>query len=110
MKNLSLAILLVALMALLAYKNPTLEDYNHYLRMSISQELQKESREGLDQIFSSFLSGIASGVVTSQTVRRDFVFFSLYTAPVGDEELKVLGVLSNFIVLEKPRFADKDKP
>ncbi len=107
MKRLSFVILLVGFLGLLAYKNPTLDDYNHYLRVSISQELQKDSKEGFDQIFSSFLGGIASGVVTSQTVRRDFIFFSLYDARIADEELRVLGVLSNFIVLKKPSFAEE---
>ncbi len=107
MKRLSFLIILVAFLGLLAYKNPTLDDYNQYLRMSIARELQKNSKEGLEQLFGTFLGGIASGVVTSQTVRTDFVFFSLYKARIGEEELKMLGILNNFIVLKKPSFKEK---
>jgi len=41
-------------------------------------------------------------MVTSQAVRNDYVFLSIYDIGLGKERLKALGILNNFFVLEAP--------
>ncbi len=48
------------------------------------------------------MGGIAGRVLSSQTVRTDYVLFSTYEVKFGKERLKALGIFGNFILLEKP--------
>jgi hypothetical protein len=54
------------------------------------------------QLLSPLLGGIAGNLVASQTVRTDYIFFSIYEVRLGKERLKAVGVLKNFVLLEKP--------
>ena len=51
---------------------------------------------------SSILGGIAGSVISSQTVRTDYILFSTYEVQFGKERFKALGIFRNFILLEKP--------
>jgi hypothetical protein len=46
------------------------------------------------------VSGVASGLLTSATVRSDYVFWSTYETTLGQDRLRALGILRNFRVLE----------
>lgn len=93
---------LIALFGLLAYTNPTMEDYDRFVHQSILKESQKEKPDSPATVFAPFLSGIVTSYVTSQTLRSDYVFFSIYEARIGKARLKAFGALKNFIVLESP--------
>ena len=50
----------------------------------------------------SLLGGFAANLMTTQTVRKDYVFFSTYDAGFGNEHLRAIGVLNNFYITESP--------
>jgi len=102
MKTLSILIVIMGVMGLLAYKNPSMEDYNQFLRQSIIEETHKAKGDPLGQALGALFGGLAGTLVTNQTIRRDYVFFSLYEAKFGNDKLKLLGILKNFLFIEKP--------
>jgi hypothetical protein len=102
MKLIASVIIVIALLGLMAYTNPSIDEYNTYIRQSIVKEGQKPKTDPVSQLLSPLLGGIAGTLVTSQTVRTDYVFFSIYEVRLGNERLKALGVLKNFVLLEKP--------
>jgi hypothetical protein len=97
-KSLFSIILLIALLGLLAYTNPSLESYETFIR----QQIIEESKTDLERALGLFFGGYASRFVASQTVRKDYVFLSTYDTGIGDEHLRTLGILNNFIILETP--------
>ena len=99
MKSLTATIFIVGLLGLLAYKNPTLDSYEHFMRQKITEESKTDVEKALGFFFGDF----ASRFVASQTVRRDYIFLSTYDTEFGGEHLRVLGILNNFIILETPQ-------
>jgi hypothetical protein len=95
-------IVAVALLGLLVYTNPSLDDYNNFIRQSIIKEGQKQKDDPVGQLLAPLFSGIAGNLVASQTIRTDNVFSRIYSLHFGKERIKALGVLKNFIFLEKP--------
>ncbi|MGQ0591270.1 MAG: DUF4359 domain-containing protein [Gammaproteobacteria bacterium] len=86
----------------MAYTNPTLDSYQQYLRQSILKG-SKQQENPVEQALGAVLSGVASGVIASQTVRTDYVFWSTYETPLTDSErLRAVGVLKNFFMIENP--------
>lgn len=102
MRLLSSVIILAGLLGLMAYTNPTLTEYNNFIRQQIVQETQKHKEDTFAKAFGNLLSGVGSSLVTSQTVRTDYLFFSVYEARLGKERVKALGVFNNFLLIEKP--------
>jgi len=98
----SIVVVLVALAALLVYTNPTRDDLGEFVHQYVMKESQKRMQDSRGQVLANFLGGIAGGVVSSQTVRRDYVLFSTYEVQLGKERFRALGILKNFILLEKP--------
>ena len=94
-------LIVISMLGLLAYTNPTLDHFEEYLHQSIIEETKKSS-DPLEQMFGGLLGGLASGFVARQTVRKDFVFFSTYDTQLDKDHLRVIGVLKNFFVLESP--------
>ncbi|MGH8478666.1 MAG: DUF4359 domain-containing protein [Gammaproteobacteria bacterium] len=102
MRSIVIGLFVIAAGALLAYTNPTLDSYQQYLRQSILKG-SKRQENPVEQALGTLLGGVASGVIASQTVRTDFVFWSTYETPVTDSErLRAVGLLKNFFVLENP--------
>ena len=102
MKSLSIIIVLLALAGLFVYTNPSSDDLGNYVRQYVMKESQKKMQEPSGQFLSSILGGIAGGVISSQTIRTDYILFSTYEVQFGKERFKALGILRNFILLEKP--------
>jgi len=72
------------------------------LQQSILKQA-KQKANPVEQALGNVLGGIASGVIASQTVRSDYVFWSTYETRLTDRErLRAIGVLNNFYVLENP--------
>lgn len=103
MKTLSIVILLVAVLGLMVYTNPSMSDFDTYIRQSVIKESEKQTKDSMGRFLGSIVGGVAGSVITSQTVRSDYVLFSLYEARLGTEKLKALGVCKNFILLESPK-------
>jgi hypothetical protein len=78
------------------------DDYNNFIRQNIIKEGQKQKNDPVGRLLAPLFSGMAGNLVASQTVRTDYVFFSIYSFQVGKERIKALGILKNFIFLEKP--------
>ena len=113
MKSLSITIALVALAGLMAYTNPSREDLGNYVRQYVMKESQKKMKDPSGQFLGTILGGVAGGVVSSQTVRTDYILFSTYEVQFGKERFKALGIFKNFILLEKPdleRFKTGNRP
>lgn len=109
MRLLAAVIIGVAVLGLMVYTNPRMEDYNGFIRQSVMKESQKRGHDSLDQAFGSLMGGIASGVLASQTLRTDYVFFSTYEVRFGKSHVKALGAFKNFVFLEKPEFLNELK-
>ncbi len=105
----SFLLVVIAVMGLLTYTNPSIDDYGDFIRQSIVQEVQKERLDGLGQIFSPLFGSIAGSLVASQTVRNDFIFFSLYEVELGKQRFKALGFLKRFLILEAPKGARPER-
>jgi hypothetical protein len=99
MKSISFAVVAVALLGLLVYTNPTLESYESF----VHQQIIQESKSDQDRALALLFGGILSGIATNMTVRKDYVFLSTYDTNIGDEHLRVLGIMKNFFILETPR-------
>jgi hypothetical protein len=102
MKSIVITIVLVALVGLMVYTNPSKDDLGNYVRQYVMKESQKKMKDPPGQFLSTILGGIAGGVMSSQTVRTDFILFSTYEVRFGKERFKALGIFRNFILLEKP--------
>lgn len=102
MKSLPIIITLAALVALMVYTNPTSDDLGNYVRQYVMKESQTKMQEPQGQFLGTILGGIAGGVISSQSVRTDYVLFSIYEVQFGKERFKALGLFKNFILLEKP--------
>ncbi len=101
-KSVVSTLVVVAVGALLAFTNPTLDSYQQYLRLSILKETKRQENP-VAHALGTLLGGVASGVIASQTVRTDFVFWSTYETPLTDSErLRAVGLLKNFFLLENP--------
>ncbi len=101
MKLFSIILILIALFGLLAYTNPKLDNYDQF----ISQQIIEETREAKDPVagaLGSLLGGFAANLMTKQTVRKDYVFFSTYDTAFGNEHMQAIGVLNNFYITENP--------
>jgi hypothetical protein len=102
MKSLAIIIVLLALATLMVYTNPSSDDLGNYVRQYVMKESQKKMQEPSGQFLSSILGGIAGSVISSQTIRTDYILFSTYEVQFGKERFKALGIFRNFILLEKP--------
>ena len=102
MKSSAIIIVLVALVGLMVYTNPSKDDLGNYVRQYVMKESQKRMKDPQGQFLSTILGGIAGSVMSSQTVRTDYILFSTYEVQFGKERFKALGIFRNFILLEKP--------
>jgi len=103
MKMLSVVIVVVAVLGLMVFTNPSMNDFDTYIRQRVIQESEKQTHDSVGRFLGSIVGGVAGSVITSQTVRSDYLLFSLYEARLGTEKLKALGVCRNFILLESPK-------
>ena len=104
MRTLAVVVAIVALLALMVYTNPSMDDFGNYVRQEVIRESQKETHGQLGQFVASMMGSIAGGLVSSQTIRTDYLVLSVYTLPLGDERIRALGIFRNFVLLEKPDF------
>jgi hypothetical protein len=102
MKSSAIIIALMALAALMVYTNPSKDDLSNYVRQYVMKESQKKIKDPQSQFLGTILGGIAGSVMSSQTIRTDYILFSTYEVQFGKERFKALGILTNFILLEKP--------
>ncbi|MGH8474930.1 MAG: DUF4359 domain-containing protein [Methylococcales bacterium] len=107
MKLIISIIALIGIIILLTVTNPKLETYEQFVDQQIKIETRKQ-QDPLANVIGSLFSGLATNFVIQQTVRQDFVLFSTYDTQFDDEHLKVIGLLNNFFITEKPGFVNKN--
>jgi energy-converting hydrogenase Eha subunit F len=103
MKLFSITLILIALLGLLAYTNPQLNNYDQFISQRITEETRKE-KDPMAGMLGSLFGGLAADLMTKQTVRNDYVFFSTYDTAFGNEHIRAIGVLNNFYITEDPEF------
>ena len=101
MKLFSIVLILIAMFGLLAYTNPKLDNYDQFVGQRITEETRK-AKDPMEGVLGSLLGGFAANLMTKQTVRKDYVFFSTYDTAFGNEQLWAIGVLNNFYITESP--------
>lgn len=101
MKFFSTVIILVALFGLLAYTNPKLDNYDRFINQRITEQTRRE-KDPMVGVLGSVLGGFAADLMTRQTVREDFVFFSTYDTAFGNEHIRAIGALNNFYLTKSP--------
>ena len=101
MKLFSITLILIALFGLLAYTNPKLDNYDQFISQRITEETRKE-KDTVAGTLGSLLGGFAANLMTKQTVRKDYVFFSTYDMAFENEHLRAIGILNNFYITENP--------
>jgi hypothetical protein len=101
MKLFSITLILIALLGLLAYTNPSLNNYDQFISQRIIEETRKE-KDPMAGALGSLLGSFAANLMTKQTVRKDYVFFSTYDTAFGNQHARAIGVLNNFYIMENP--------
>jgi hypothetical protein len=99
MKQFLITLILIALLGLLAYTNPNLDNYDQFISQRITEESRKE-KDPVAGALNSLFGGFAANLMAKQTVRKDYVFFSTYDTTLGDKHMRAVGVLNNFYVTE----------
>ncbi|SFI42288.1 protein of unknown function [Collimonas sp. OK307] len=95
--KLSSTIVVLSIVGLLAFTNPKLDSYEQYIHQLITQEANK--RDDVTRTLGTLFGGVASSLITSSTVRNNYVLFSTYDSNLGGRHLKFLGILGNFFQL-----------
>lgn len=98
MKSLVTSIISVAMLALLAFTNPKITDFEQFIGGQIMRESEKA--DDISRTLGFLFSGFAGGLIGNATERTDYVFFSIYDCNFGRNYIKVLGILGNFFVIE----------
>ena len=94
-------ITLIALFIILAYTNPTINSYKEYIHNQILETTRND--DGLTSFIVPLFSGFASNLIVSGTIRKDFIIFSYYDTSLGNENIKVLGLLGDFYLVESSK-------
>jgi hypothetical protein len=92
--KLSSTIVMVSIVGLLAFTNPTLDSYEQHIHQIINQEANK--RDDFTQALGTLFSGVASSFIANSTVRNNYILFSTYDSDLGNQHLKFVGILGNF--------------
>lgn len=100
MKSIAIVIILLGLLGFLAYTNPNMDQYGDFLRGEISDEVGQGGN--VEKALGRLIGGLAGGVLTTATTRTDYLFLSVYETNLGAGDLKCLGIVNNFFVLEEP--------
>lgn len=109
MKLIASTIALIGIAVLLAVTNPKLEAYEQFVNQQMQTETRKQE-DPLVNVMGTLFGGFATNLVIKQTVRQDLVLFSTYDTQFGKEHFKVVGLLNNFYVTDKPSFLKEDSP
>jgi hypothetical protein len=91
----------------LAATNPTSTQYGHFLETQLAKALQRmDLQEGTSQqkimrdILTTQGKKVIDSLIRSNTARRDYGLFSVFTTRVKQVEVVVIGVGTQFIPLE----------
>ncbi len=100
--KLTFFIVIVVFFVLLFVTNPTMDKYEQFVHQQIIQETTKQ--DGMSRILGTLFGGVASNLISNATLRHDYLLLSVFEAQLGNDHLKVIGILNHFIVLNAPTF------
>ncbi len=100
MKKVILLIAFTGLAVILVVTNPSMDDYQSYIRQQVMKEIHKSNETPLGQVFGPLAGGFAGTLIASQTIRNDYGLFSIYEFTFGKKRLRLIGIYKNFVVLE----------
>jgi len=104
--RLGLLVVLLAVCVVLAFFNPTMDEYLGFVEGELGKALDKsdqthpgQERAMVRSIFRSHSHELVGSVVRPHTVRRNWGLVSVYETTVLDSRIVVLGVAGRFIPL-----------
>ena len=101
MKQVSYTLIFIAILGLMVFTNPTMDDYQEFARQEM-RKLAERQGDDTSRALVALFGGFASGFVVGQTQRKDYVFLSMYTMQIGEERMVCIGLFRNFVILEAP--------
>ncbi len=107
MKLFFISLIMIAVLGLMAYTNPKLDSYDQFINQRIIEETRKE-KDPVAGALGFLLGGFAANLMTKQTVRKDYVFFSTYDTAFGNKHMRAIGILNNFYITENPECKRRD--
>ncbi|EIC29812.1 DUF4359 domain-containing protein [Methylomicrobium album] len=103
MKSLASALVLIAVLGLLTYTNPKMDEYDRFISQRIIERTRK-AQDPLEGMIGSVLGGFAAKMLGRQTLRKDYLFFSTYDTALGEKHIRSVGILNRFFLIEDPVF------
>ena len=107
MKRLYNTLTLIALFGVLAYTNPSLNNYDDFISQKITEKARKQSDPVVGAL-GSLLGSIAANLLTTQTARKDYIFFSTYDTMFLNKRVQAIGILNNFFITDDSAFKHND--
>jgi hypothetical protein len=96
-----LPIIISALLGLLVYTNPTLEEYGDFVQQQVMQQSKTPEERVAASLFTAPLMGWGLMLTTE---RANYYLFSVYETNLKEVgRLKAIGILTKFIVVETPQ-------
>jgi hypothetical protein len=105
MKLLATSLILIALCGFLAYTNPTMDGYDHFINQRIVEKT-RQADTPIEGMIGSVLGGFAAKLMAQQTMRKDYFIFSTYDTAVGNKHIRSIGVMNHFYVTDDQVFQD----
>ncbi|MEC4750188.1 DUF4359 domain-containing protein [Methylomicrobium sp. Wu6] len=106
MKLLASTLILIAFLGFLAYTNPKMDSYDRFINQRILEKTQK-AKDPLQGMIGSVLGGFASRLMVQQTERKDYIIFSTYDTPIGNQHIRAIGILNHFYLTEDQVFENQ---
>ena len=88
---------IAVILLLLAFTNPTMDDYAKTLR----QGFLEEAADPKADMFNMLFGGWADSFIANVTTRRNFILFSTYQTEFGPFEASCIGALTTFLWCSK---------
>jgi hypothetical protein len=106
MKALSNTLVLIGVIALLVYTNPSLESYSRYVRQQMLRGSSNPDAPGGG--LNAALGGVAGYFIRNASTRSNYVIFSLYHTNLGSKPISCVGALDNFFACKNlPNATDR---
>lgn len=106
MKLLASTLIPIAILGFLAYTNPKMDGYDQFINQRILEKT-RHANDPLEGMIGSVLGGFAAKLLSQQTIRKDYIFFSRYDTAIGNKHIRSIGVLNHFYLTEDQVFQDQ---
>ncbi len=107
MNRFYITLTLIILLGVLAYTNPSLNNYDDFISQQITEKARKQSDPVVGAL-GSLLGSVAANLLTTQTARKDYLFFSIYDTTFLNKHVQAIGILNNFFITDDSAFRHSD--